>query len=137
VPEVDDFHAHPRDVSDEQLDEIVEYEQECLRKGMEGLRLNGHLVLAMIREIRRRRRAEGLPTTSYPGRRTSWDHVTGPNPYEQEPVAPCEPDEHKWDDFGDGGLYICTRCKVIGDMCLKCETICLGDDCPKCGGPKS
>jgi hypothetical protein len=52
--------AHPRDLEEADLFQIEEYEVKCLRESREGLRLNGRLVLALIREVRRRR-AEAEP----------------------------------------------------------------------------
>lgn len=49
--------AHPRPLTEEQLDEIEQYELECIHESKLGLRLNGRLVLAMIREIRESRAA--------------------------------------------------------------------------------
>jgi hypothetical protein len=67
--------AHPRDLSEERLNDIEQYEFEHLHQG-EGLRLNGRLVLAMIREIRRHR---GLnpPTIGDRPPKTAWDHILG------------------------------------------------------------
>ena len=47
--------AHPRPLTDEQLDDIEQYEIEQIRESKLGLRLNGRLLLAMIREIREHR----------------------------------------------------------------------------------
>lgn len=50
-----DGEAHPRDLTDEQLDDIAEQELAWIAASEDGLRLNVRFVLAMIREIGRRR----------------------------------------------------------------------------------
>lgn len=48
--------AHPYPLTDDQLEEIVEYELECFYHGKVGLPFNGRMLLSLIKEVRKLRK---------------------------------------------------------------------------------
>lgn len=48
--------AHPRNLTNDQLDEIIEYQLECFYDGKAGLPFNGRYLLSMIKEIKEYRK---------------------------------------------------------------------------------
>ena len=48
--------CHPRPVEEERLEEIVEYQLECMYHSKEALPINPRLLLSLIKEVRELRR---------------------------------------------------------------------------------
>lgn len=47
-----DTECHPHTLTEEQLDEIVEYQLECFYHSRAGLPFNGRMLLSLIKELR-------------------------------------------------------------------------------------